>query len=107
MDRLRVNRQVLILFFSTLLPLSPILILFYLPADLLDAEEEEDILDTEREGGEGSVPFLSLPDIGGHLLYPWGMILSLWKLPSEELRERDLELDIPGFEFLLCLFLAA
>lgn len=81
--RLGVNRQVLICFFSDSPITFPILILFYLPADLLDAEEEEEILDAERGGGEGSVPFLYTPRHWGTLALslgndPWPLEVAIW-----------------------------
>lgn len=42
--------------FLTILPPLPVLILFYLPAALLDTEEEEEILDIEKRIGRRKCP---------------------------------------------------
>lgn len=46
-----------------------------------------------RRVGRRTCPSLYALWFWGHSLYPWKTILSLWKLPSDKLKEPALELD--------------
>lgn len=83
-------------------PPWPILTLLLSSCRSLGCRERRSLRHGRRMGERAAaLPFLP-PDIGDARFGE--QICSFWMLPSDELREWALELDIPGLEFLLCLY---